>query len=433
MSVDTVHAFVGPVEVLVAGAAQDGGTAVAPLAGVTLAVKDVIDVAGRVTGAGNPDLAASRAPADRSAPAVDALVAAGATVVGKTVTDELAYSLGGDNPHFALPINVAAPGRSTGGSSSGSAAAVAAGLVEVALGTDTGGSIRVPASYCGIYGWRPTHGAVSVEGVTPLSPSFDTVGLLARSPTLLRRAAEVMLSTGAGSSATDAGGTNAGGIDAVGAGSVRAGSVGAGSLRRPFVGDDGARRSRGERPHTGMGAARGGLDDQHRGLSADRADDRLGLIDDVARTVPQRASQGETGPGPHVGQRLTKGLARHVDAELDARRISISRTFVIRYVLSISHDPFLSGTENSLQPLTIVSAATSMRRPSQRPRWAVERRHVLDICANSVPAAVELGDGRGIRAALRPDRRRRWRGTRPAAEPQQAQAGPSVGLLMVCA
>lgn len=233
MSVDTVHAFVGPVEVLVAGAAQDGGTAVAPLAGVTLAVKDVIDVAGRVTGAGNPDLAATRAPADRSAPAVDALVAAGATVVGKTVTDELAYSLGGDNPHFALPINVAASGRSTGGSSSGSAAAVAAGLVEVALGTDTGGSIRVPASYCGIYGWRPTHGAVSVEGVTPLSPSFDTVGLLARSPTLLRRAAEVMLSTGAGSSATDAGGTNAGGIDAVGAGSVRAGSVGAGSLRRP--------------------------------------------------------------------------------------------------------------------------------------------------------------------------------------------------------
>ncbi|UDY37384.1 amidase [Dermatobacter hominis] len=186
---DDVDAFVGVPEVLLAGG--DG-----PLAGSTLAVKDVIDVAGRVTGAGNPDLAASRAPAPRSAPVVDALVAAGATVVGKTVTDELAYSLGGDNVHYAVPRNVAAPGRSPGGSSSGSAAAVAAGLVDVALGTDTGGSIRVPASYCGILGWRPTHGAVSAEGVTPLAPSFDTIGLLARSAPLLRDAAEVALGTG---------------------------------------------------------------------------------------------------------------------------------------------------------------------------------------------------------------------------------------------
>jgi len=196
LPVDTVHAFVGPVEVLAEGAEQG------PLAGTTFAVKDVIDVAGRVTGAGNPDRAATRRPAGRSAPVVDTLVAAGATVVGKTVTDELAYSLGGDNVHFAPPTNVAAPGRTTGGSSSGSAAAVAAGLVDVALGTDTGGSIRVPASYCGIHGWRPTHGAVSALGVTPLSPSFDTVGLLARSPTLLRGFAEVMLSTGAGASAS---------------------------------------------------------------------------------------------------------------------------------------------------------------------------------------------------------------------------------------
>lgn len=184
-----MHAFVGPAGVLVAGAPTG------PLAGATLAVKDVIDVAGRVTGAGNPDLAASRTPATVSAPVVAALVAAGATVVGKTVTDELAYSLGGDNVHHPRPVNVNAPGRTTGGSSSGSAAAVAAGLVDLALGTDTGGSIRVPAAYCGIVGWRPTHGAVSTSGVTPLSTGFDTVGAFARSVPLLRSAAEVMLST----------------------------------------------------------------------------------------------------------------------------------------------------------------------------------------------------------------------------------------------
>ncbi len=184
---DTVSAFVGDPEVLAVGASDR------PLAGATLVVKDVIDVAGRVTGAGNPDLAASREPADRSAPVVDALVDAGATVVGKTVTDELAYSLGGDNVHFPPPVNVAAPGRTTGGSSSGSAAAVAAGLADLGLGTDTGGSIRVPASYCGIVGWRPTHGAVSAVGVTPLAPSFDTVGLLAWSATVLRAAAEAVL------------------------------------------------------------------------------------------------------------------------------------------------------------------------------------------------------------------------------------------------
>jgi amidase len=186
---DTVDAFVGPAELLAVGGPG-------PLAGTTLAVKDVIDVAGRVTGAGNPDLAASRSPAPSSAPVVGALVGAGATVVAKTVTDELAYSLGGDNVHFPAPRNVAAPGRTTGGSSSGSAAAVAAGLVDLALGTDTGGSIRVPASYCGIHGWRPTHGAVSAEGVTPLAPSFDTIGLLSRSAPLLRVAAEVALATG---------------------------------------------------------------------------------------------------------------------------------------------------------------------------------------------------------------------------------------------
>lgn len=189
-TVRDTHAFVGPVGVLLEGAVAG------PLAGSMLAVKDVIDVVGRVTGAGNPDLAAAREPAERSAPVVEALVAAGATVVGKTVTDELAYSLGGDNVHFPPPVNPADSARTTGGSSSGSAAAVAAGIVDLALGTDTGGSVRVPASYCGILGWRPTHGSVSTDGLTPLAPSFDTVGLFARSGPLLRAAAEVLLATG---------------------------------------------------------------------------------------------------------------------------------------------------------------------------------------------------------------------------------------------
>jgi amidase len=183
---DPVGAFVGAPSVLATGAASG------PLAGRTLAVKDVFDVAGTVTGAGNPDFAASRGPAAAHAAAVAALVDAGATVVGRTVTDELAYSLSGTNVHHGTPRNVAAPGRVPGGSSAGSAAAVAAGLVDLGLGTDTGGSIRVPASYCGIAGWRPTHGRVDTSGAVPLAPSFDTVGLLARDLRLLARAARVL-------------------------------------------------------------------------------------------------------------------------------------------------------------------------------------------------------------------------------------------------
>jgi amidase len=169
------------------------GSGSGPLAGTTLAVKDVFDVAGTITGAGNPDFATGRPTAENHARAVELLVAAGATVVGKTITDELAYSLSGTNVHFGTPTNSAAPGHVPGGSSAGSAAAVAAGLCDLALGTDTGGSIRVPASYCGIVGWRPTHGAVSPEGIIHLARSFDTVGLLARSSTLLATAADVLL------------------------------------------------------------------------------------------------------------------------------------------------------------------------------------------------------------------------------------------------
>jgi amidase len=190
--IDSVGAFLGAPEVL-----EDGPSS-GPLAGVTVGVKDVIDIAGKVTGAGNPTFLASHAAAARSAEAVQRLVAAGAVVVGKTISDELAYSLDGVNAHYGTPRNLAAPGRVAGGSSSGSASAVTAGLVDLGLGTDTGGSIRVPASYCGIYGWRPTHGAVPVDGVVPLAPSFDTVGLFSRHLETLRLGAAALLGDPAG-------------------------------------------------------------------------------------------------------------------------------------------------------------------------------------------------------------------------------------------
>jgi amidase len=180
------RAFVVGPAVLTAGAEQG------PLAGKSLAVKDVFDVAGTATCAGNPDFGASAPVARRSAPAVEALVAAGATVIGKTVTDELAYSLAGTNVHYGTPANPAAPGRIPGGSSSGAAAAVAAGIADLGLGTDTGGSIRVPASYCGLYGWRPTHGRINAAGMVHLARSFATVGLLTRDARLLTAAARVL-------------------------------------------------------------------------------------------------------------------------------------------------------------------------------------------------------------------------------------------------
>jgi amidase len=184
---DPLGAFVPHGHVQIDGAAQG------PLAGVPFAVKDIFDVAGVITGRGNPDWLATHAPARANAPAVDALLDAGAKLVGKTVTEELAFSVIGSNPYYGTPRNVAAPGRVPGGSSSGSAAAVAGGLVPLALGSDTGGSVRVPASYTGIYGMRPTHGRISLEGVMPLAPSFDTVGWFARDPELFATAGRVLL------------------------------------------------------------------------------------------------------------------------------------------------------------------------------------------------------------------------------------------------
>jgi len=163
------------------------------LDGLTFAVKDLIDVAGTRTGGGNPDWSKAQAPAATSAPAVAALLAAGATLNGKTITDELAFGLEGVNAHYGTPVNPACPDRIPGGSSSGSAVAVAAGLVDFALGTDTGGSVRVPASFVGVFGFRPTHNAVPMAGVIPFSPSYDTVGWFARDMATLSMVGNVLL------------------------------------------------------------------------------------------------------------------------------------------------------------------------------------------------------------------------------------------------
>jgi amidase len=121
------------------------------------------------------------------------LLEAGATIAGKTHTEEMAFSLTGENAHYGTPLNPAAPHRVPGGSSSGSAAAVAGRLVDFAIGSDTGGSVRAPASFCGVYGIRPTHGRISLNGVCPLAPIFDTVGWFARDPALLARVGDVLL------------------------------------------------------------------------------------------------------------------------------------------------------------------------------------------------------------------------------------------------
>jgi amidase len=169
-------------------------TGAGPLDGLTFVVKDLIDVAGTITGGGNPDWRSRQTPAEKDAVSVQRLLQAGAAMVGKTVTDELAFSLEGENEHYGTPVNPRCPDRLPGGSSSGSAVAVAAGLADLGLGTDTGGSVRVPASFCGLYGFRPTHGRVPLQGVIPFAPSFDTVGLFARTPAHLQAGGCALLS-----------------------------------------------------------------------------------------------------------------------------------------------------------------------------------------------------------------------------------------------
>ncbi|MBX9904614.1 MAG: amidase [Burkholderiales bacterium] len=183
---DALGAFCRHTHAAVAGSGKG------PLAGLTFGVKDIYDIAGHKTGFGSPDWLATHAPATHTAAVVTSLLAAGADMLGKTQTDELTYSLNGENAHYGTPVNVNAPGRIPGGSSSGSAAAVAGGLVDFALGSDTGGSVRAPASFCGIYGMRPTHGRISLQGACALAKSFDVAGWFARDAALLERVGQVL-------------------------------------------------------------------------------------------------------------------------------------------------------------------------------------------------------------------------------------------------
>lgn len=184
---DSLHSFVPYPEIAVASAPTG------PLKGLTLGVKDLFDVKGYPTGAGSPHVLAMSGIKKAHAPLVATMLKAGARFVAKTVTDELAFSLNGKNAHFGSPINAAAPERITGGSSSGSASAVSGQLVDVALGSDTGGSVRAPASYCGLFGIRPTHGRVSLKGCWPLADSFDTPGYFTRDGATFVRVGEVFL------------------------------------------------------------------------------------------------------------------------------------------------------------------------------------------------------------------------------------------------
>ncbi|MGC1411702.1 MAG: amidase [Acetobacteraceae bacterium] len=164
-----------------------------PLRGLTFAAKDLFDVAGHPTGGGNHDWARAHPVPTRHAWAVQTLLDAGATLIGKTITDEVSLGILGENAFDGTPRNTRAPDRVPGGSSSGSAAAVAAGLCDTALGTDTGGSVRVPASFCGLCGIRPTHGRLDLSGMLPQAPSSDTTGWFARDAATFARVSGVLL------------------------------------------------------------------------------------------------------------------------------------------------------------------------------------------------------------------------------------------------
>ena len=184
---DTAHAFLPYPDAPVAHAASG------PLSGLTFAVKDLFDVAGYPTGGGQPFVLAMSGIKTTGAPTVQKLLNAGARFVGKTVTDELAFSMNGNNAHFGAPINGAAPSRIAGGSSSGSASAVSNNLCDFALGTDTGGSVRAPANHCGLYGIRPTHGRISLALTLDLAPSYDTCGYFAPDMATFAQVSDVLL------------------------------------------------------------------------------------------------------------------------------------------------------------------------------------------------------------------------------------------------
>ena len=190
-TIEELGAFISPF----AAMAQDvsKGAAAGPLRGLTFALKDLYDVKGHITGCGTPRWAETHEPALKNAAVLDLLLAAGATLMGKSHTDELAYSLLGMNPHYGTPLNPRAHDRIPGGSSNGSASATAGGVVDFAIGSDTGGSVRLPASFCGLFGMRPSHDRISLKGVMPLAPSFDTAGWFARDVKMLERIGRVLL------------------------------------------------------------------------------------------------------------------------------------------------------------------------------------------------------------------------------------------------
>jgi amidase len=169
------------------------GSAEGPLAGLSFMVKDLFAIKGHKVGNGNPTFYEHAAPAHATAPVIARLLEAAASLTGITICDEFFYSLLGSNAHYGQPLNARAPEHVTGGSSCGSAAAVASSMCDFALGSDTGGSIRVPASFSGLYGLRPTHGRITLEGVTPMAPSYDTIGHLAREAELFRKVGHVLL------------------------------------------------------------------------------------------------------------------------------------------------------------------------------------------------------------------------------------------------
>ncbi len=287
------NAFLPGFRVSVPGAAEG------PLAGLGFAVKDLIDVAGVPTGGGNPDWPRFAATPARHAGVVQALLDAGASVVGKTITDEVSLGILGENAHDGTPLNPAAPGRVPGGSSSGSASAVAAGECDFALGTDSGGSVRVPASFCGLYGIRPTHGRIDFSGITVQAPSADTCGWFARDAAIFARVGEVLCgATLPGGAADDAAG---------GDGRVRV-----------------RRRGRGAGAGAGGGAA-GRPDRQPAGRGAGAAG-AVGVATGAARAAGQRgvedvralARQLQSAAGVQRGARA--GAGRHADGRGAQRR-----------------------------------------------------------------------------------------------------------------
>jgi amidase len=185
---DPLGAFVPGLEV------RAPGRPTGALSGLTFAAKDLFDVQGVVTGCGNPDWAATHPIAERSAAVVEKLLHAGASLVGKTITDEISLGLLGINRFYGTPINPKAPDRVPGGSSSGSASAVAGGACDIGLGTDSGGSVRAPASFCGLFGIRPSLGRIDSRGMMVQSPTFDTVGYFTRDPSTFARVGAVLLS-----------------------------------------------------------------------------------------------------------------------------------------------------------------------------------------------------------------------------------------------